>query len=119
MWRAFDLDAAIMSLDHSIDHGQPQASAAALDFGGEEGFQTMLADFLIHADAVVPYLDLKLPLRAPLVPSGPRAERVRRVMTPPWGSASTALKTTLVSASRSSLGLHTSAGKLGSNSNLM
>ena len=49
---ALDFNDAVVPLHHAIDHGQAEAGAT-LAFGGEKGFETALACFLIHARAAV------------------------------------------------------------------
>ena len=119
--RAFNFDGAFVALHHAINHRQSQAGAAACGFGGEKGFQAMLAGFFIHAHAVVPHFDLNLPFRRQRFLPGPgrMTERVTKVMVPPWGRASTALKIRLISASRSSVGSLNNGGRSGSNSRSM
>ena len=79
--------------DHAEHHRQAQPRAA-FAFGGEEGLEAAAARGLAHADAGVLDFDDHVARRA-------RSTRVRNVIVPPSGNASTALSSRLVSASRS------------------
>ncbi len=57
--RAFNFNGAFVALHHAVNHGQSEAGSAALPLGGEERFQTMLADFFIHARTVVAHFQLQ------------------------------------------------------------
>ena len=51
-----------MALHHSVNHRQAESGTAALGLGGKERLQTTLPRLFIHADAVVLYFNVKLPL---------------------------------------------------------
>ena len=112
--RTFNINGAVVASHHSVNHRQSQTCASAFGFGGEKGFQAMLAGFFIHAHAVIPHFNLNLLFGRGVFPRSRAAGGTcGQGDGAALGKSIHRIKIKLINASRKSPGSHSSCGNCG------